>query len=35
MINLCEVCKHEDDICFIIEFPCLNYEPKDEEGDNK
>ena len=31
MMNLCEGCKHEDEICFMIEFPCLEYEPKEEE----
>ena len=39
MIDLCEGCKHKDDICFMIEWPCLDYEPKDsdeqKEGKNE
>ena len=31
MINLCDGCKHEDDICFMLGFPCLDYEPKEEK----
>lgn len=35
MINLCEGCKHEDEICFMLEFPCLDYEPKEEKEGGK
>lgn len=33
MNNICENCIHKDEVCFQLEFPCLEYQPKEEEGE--
>lgn len=39
MIDLCKECIHKDEPCIILEFPCLEYEPREcdeqKEGEEK
>ena len=29
--NICNYCVHKDETCYVFEFPCLDYEPREED----
>lgn len=35
MNNPCENCIHKDEVCLQLEFPCLEYQPKEEKEGEK